>query len=42
MEKKSLFKSIKYNLSRFKALIVGSVTGVIIGLIPGAGGQIAG
>lgn len=42
MEKKSLLQSIIYNLSRFKALIVGSVTGVIIGLIPGAGGQIAG
>ena len=42
MEKKSLFQSIKYNLSRVKALVVGSVTGVIIGLIPGAGGQIAG
>jgi len=42
MEKKSLFQSMKYNLSRFKALTIGSVTGVIIGLIPGAGGQIAG
>ena len=42
MEKKSLFQSMKYNLSRFKALIIGSITGVIIGLIPGAGGQIAG
>jgi len=42
MEKKSLLKSFKYNISRIKALIVGSVTGTIIGLIPGAGGQIAG
>jgi putative tricarboxylic transport membrane protein len=42
MEKKSLFQSMKYNLSRFKALTIGSITGVIIGLIPGAGGQIAG
>ena len=33
---------MKYNLLRFKALTIGSVTGVIIGLIPGAGGQIAG
>ena len=40
MEKKSLFQSMKYNLSRFKALTIGSITGVIIGLIPGAGGQI--
>jgi len=42
MEKKSLFYSVVYNLSRVKALVVGSVTGVIVGLIPGAGGQIAG
>ena len=42
MEKKSLVDSIVYTLSRIKALIVGSVSGVIIGLIPGAGGQIAG
>jgi len=42
MEKKSLIDSIVYTLSRIKALIVGSVSGVIIGLIPGAGGQIAG
>ncbi len=42
MEKKSLIDSIIYTLSRIKALIVGSVSGVIIGLIPGAGGQIAG
>jgi len=42
MEKKSLLQSIIFNLSRIKALVVGSVTGVIIGLIPGAGGQIAG
>jgi len=39
---KNLFESFKYNISRIKALIVGSVTGTIIGLIPGAGGQIAG
>jgi len=40
MEKKNLFESFKYNISRIKALIVGSMTGTIIGLIPGAGGQI--
>ena len=42
MEKRSLYKSFIYNISRVKALIVGSVSGTIIGLIPGAGGQIAG
>ena len=42
MEKRSLYQSFKYNISRVKALIVGSVSGIIIGLIPGAGGQIAG
>ena len=42
MEKKSLYQSFIYNISRVKALIVGSVSGTIIGLIPGAGGQIAG
>ena len=42
MEKKNIVQSIIYNLSRIKALVVGSVSGVIIGLIPGAGGQIAG
>tara|TARA_B100000029_G_scaffold51970_1_gene47259 strand:- start:535 stop:2019 length:1485 start_codon:yes stop_codon:yes gene_type:complete len=42
MERKSLIESIKYNISRVKALIIGSTTGTIIGLIPGAGGQIAG
>ena len=42
MEKKNIIQSIIYNLSRIKALLVGSISGVIIGLIPGAGGQIAG
>jgi len=42
MEKRSLSQSIFYNISRIKALTVGSISGVIIGLIPGAGGQIAG
>ena len=42
MEKKNIVQSIIYNLSRIKALLVGSISGVIIGLIPGAGGQIAG
>lgn len=37
-----LFKSIAYNLSRIKALTIGSMTGIVVGIIPGAGGQIAG
>jgi len=42
IQKHSVFKSITYNLSRFKALSIGTVTGSVVGLIPGAGGQIAG
>src|SRR6056300_1898892 len=42
MEHKSLLSSLKYNFSRIKALSIGSIVGVIVGLIPGAGGQIAG
>jgi putative tricarboxylic transport membrane protein len=42
MEKKSIIESFLYNIKRIKALTIGSITGVIIGLIPGAGGQIAG
>jgi hypothetical protein len=41
-EKTSLLSSIRYNLSRFKALTIGTLSGVIVGIIPGAGGQIAG
>lgn len=37
-----LFESIRYNLSRVRSLAIGSVAGVIVGVIPGAGGQIAG
>lgn len=40
--KSSLFKSIKYNLGRFRALTIGSAVGIIVGIIPGAGGQISG
>ncbi len=42
MHSHSVFRSLAYNLSRLKALIIGTVTGSIIGIIPGAGGQIAG
>ena len=37
-----LWSSIKYNLSRVKALAIGTLSGVVVGIIPGAGGQIAG
>jgi putative tricarboxylic transport membrane protein len=42
MEEHGILKSLKYNLSRVKELVIGSVSGVFVGLIPGAGGQIAG
>jgi putative tricarboxylic transport membrane protein len=37
-----MMKSVAYNLSRVKALTVGSIVGIVVGIIPGAGGQIAG
>ena len=37
-----LWSSVKYNLSRVKALTIGTLSGVVVGIIPGAGGQIAG
>ena len=42
MEQHSVLKSLRYNLGRLKALIIGSVAGIVVGIIPGAGGQIAG
>jgi putative tricarboxylic transport membrane protein len=42
MEEQSVLTSIKETLQRWKALTIGSITGIIVGLIPGAGGQIAG
>ena len=42
MEAQSIAMSIRDTLVRWKALLVGSVIGVVVGLIPGAGGQIAG
>jgi putative tricarboxylic transport membrane protein len=42
MESQSVMTSIKETLQRWKALVVGTVIGVLVGLIPGAGGQIAG
>ena len=41
-EKGILFKTIKHNLSMVKTLTVGSIVGSVIGVIPGAGGQVAG
>jgi putative tricarboxylic transport membrane protein len=38
----SVLKSFFYNIRRVKALTIGTVVGSIIGVIPGAGGQIAG
>lgn len=34
--------SLKFNMTRIKALTLGSTIGAIVGVIPGAGGQIAG
>jgi putative tricarboxylic transport membrane protein len=41
-QKGVLAESIVENLKMVKALVIGSVTGTIIGVIPGAGGQVAG
>ncbi|MCP3867111.1 MAG: C4-dicarboxylate ABC transporter permease [Gammaproteobacteria bacterium] len=38
----SVLKSFSYNIRRVKALVTGTVVGSVIGIIPGAGGQIAG
>lgn len=42
MEQRSVWTSVVYNLSRVRTLGIGSVVGTLVGLIPGAGGQIAG
>ncbi|WP_198649989.1 tripartite tricarboxylate transporter permease [Zobellella maritima] len=42
METQSILSSIRDTLLAWKALIVGSLVGIFVGLIPGAGGQIAG
>ena len=36
------YQSMAYNFRRVKALTIGSIVGAIVGVIPGAGGQIAG
>ena len=38
----SVWRSFLYNISRVRALLVGTVVGSVVGIIPGAGGQIAG
>ncbi|WP_255856544.1 tripartite tricarboxylate transporter permease [Marinobacterium rhizophilum] len=42
LESQSLLASVRDTLLAWKALVIGSLVGVIVGLIPGAGGQIAG
>lgn len=42
MEHRSILTSLIYNLSKVRALSIGSIIGTVVGIIPGAGGQIAG
>jgi putative tricarboxylic transport membrane protein len=42
MESHSVWTSAKNTLRHVKELVIGSATGILVGLIPGAGGQIAG
>jgi len=42
LEAHSLLHSFAYNLRRWGALGIGSLIGIVVGIIPGAGGQIAG
>lgn len=42
MENHSVWRSLANNLRHVKELTIGSLTGTFVGLIPGAGGQIAG
>lgn len=42
LEPHRLLHSVKVTISRWRSLAIGSVVGTFIGLIPGAGGQIAG
>lgn len=42
MERHSVWRSLVQNLQRVRALTIGTICGVVVGLIPGAGGQIAG
>ena len=42
VEKHSIMDAIRELISRWRALTIGTITGSIVGLIPGVGGQIAG
>jgi putative tricarboxylic transport membrane protein len=42
LESQSVWRSLNNNVRQIKALVIGSLSGVLVGLIPGAGGQIAG
>ena len=42
VEHNPLWQSAKLVLTRVRTLLIGSVVGIVVGLIPGAGGQIAG
>jgi putative tricarboxylic transport membrane protein len=42
MENRSVLDSLRTNLRRVKTLVIGSIVGIFVGLIPGAGAQIAG
>lgn len=42
LEQHRLLDSVKATIARWRSLVVGSVVGTLIGLIPGAGGQVAG
>lgn len=42
MKPHSLWQSFRNTLRQRAALVIGSITGIVIGIIPGAGGQIAG
>jgi putative tricarboxylic transport membrane protein len=42
MENRSVLESLRTNLRRVKTLTISSIVGIVVGLIPGAGAQIAG
>jgi putative tricarboxylic transport membrane protein len=42
METRGVMQSLRYNLGRLRALSIGSLIGIFVGVIPGAGGQVAG
>ena len=42
MHPSPLLKAVKSVAQKTRAMVIGSITGVVVGLVPGAGGQIAG